>query len=365
MHPRETAEPPRSGRWLAPLAFLTAAIVLMSALLGWSQLSRTTANRRIGDGQLRSATAAVVDINTSQITLGTDGLRPLGAGSGIVLTGDGEILTNNHVIEGASSIRVTVEGQGAQTATVLGVDPTDDVALLKLSGASGLPAARIGDSSTVQVGDAVTAIGNAFGRGGAPTVTQGSVTGVHQTVTANDPTGGGSERLRDAIRTSASIAPGDSGGALVDANGRVIGIITAGPRDSGSGGGGFAIPIGAALDIVNQIEAGRGSSTILIGERGFLGVAAQPVAPAIAARLGLSDGSGVQVAGVFPDTPADRAGMTAPAVIRTIDGISIDSPDALGSALHAKTPGQRVRITWVDQQGSHSATVALIAGPAV
>jgi S1-C subfamily serine protease len=306
----------------------------------------------------------VVDVNTSQQILGADGLRPLGAGSGVLLTDDGEILTNNHVVEGASSIEVTIAGHGSETATVMGVDPTDDVALLRLSGVSGLSAAKIGDSSSVEVGDAVAAIGNAFGRGGTPDVTSGTVTGLHRTITANDPADGSSERLSDVIQTDAEIHPGDSGGALVNADGQVVGIITAGPTGSGSGGG-FAIPINAALGIVNQIESGHGSSAVLIGERGFLGVETRLMDAATAAQLGLNDTSDVLVSGVVPGSPADRAGMTAPAVIRSIDGRAIDSMDELGSAIHAKTPGERLRVTWIDQQGSHTATVTLVAGPAV
>jgi S1-C subfamily serine protease len=360
--------PLRRGRWIGPLVALVAAFLLVAALLdlgtGTTPSTTTRSAPSTATGAHASAVKAVVDINTAQQSFGTDGLHPLGAASGIVLTAGGEILTNNHVVEGATRVRVTIVGQGTATATVLGVDPTDDVALLQLNGVSGLTPAKMGDSSTVQVGDAVTAIGNAFGRGGAPTVATGSVTAVHKSITASDPGGGSSEHLSDVIQTDAAIHPGDSGGALVNANGEVVGIITAGPRDAGSGGG-FAIPIDAALSIVHQIEAGNGSSTILIGERGFLGVAAQALDPSVAAQLGLSDTSGVQVTGVFPDTPADRAGMTAPAVIRTIDTQTIDSLDALSAALHAKTPGERVRITWVDQAGEHTATVALIAGPAV
>ena len=362
-------EPPGRGRWIAPLVALVAAFVLVAALMdlgtGTTPSTTTRSGPSIATGTRAAAVRAVVDINTAQQSFGTDGLHPLGAASGIVLTADGEILTNNHVVEGATRVRVTIAGHGTATATVVGVDPTDDVALLQLNAVSGLTPAKIGDSSTVQVGDAVTAIGNAFGRGGAPTVTTGSVTAVHKAITASDPGGGSSEHLGDVIQTDASIHPGDSGGALVNADGEVVGIITAGPRDASSGGGGFAIPIDAALSIVHQIEAGNGSSTILIGERGFLGVAAQALDPSVAAQLGLTDTSGVQVTGVFPDTPADRAGMTAPAVIRTVDAQTIDSLDALSAALHAKTPGERVRITWVDQSGEHTATVALIAGPAV
>jgi S1-C subfamily serine protease len=367
--PPPTVETPRRGRWIAPLIALLAAFALVATLIDWGTGgSSPTHTLGSSDGRATSAAATVVDVTTATSDFGTDGLRPLGAGSGIVLTSDGEILTNNHVVEGASRVRVTIVGRGTATATVLGVDPTDDVALLQVNGVSGLTPARIGDSSTVQVGDPVTAIGNAFGRGGAPTVTMGSVTAVHRSITANDPTGGSSEHLSDVIQTDASIHPGDSGGALVNADGEVIGIITAGPRDSGSGsgsGGGFAIPIDAALSIAHQIEAGQGSSTILIGQRGFLGVAAQAIDPEVAAQLGLTDTSGVQVTGVFPGTPAERAGMVAPAVIRSVDDRSIDSLDELGAVLHAKTPGQHVRVTWVDQNGTHTATVALIPGPAV
>jgi len=361
-------EPPSRGRWIVPLVALLAAFALVATLIDWGS-GGSNATDTLGsssDGRSTTATAtAVVDVTTATSDFGTDGLRPLGAGSGIILTSGGEILTNNHVVEGASRVRVFIQGQGTATATVVGVDPTDDVALLQLNGESGLTPAKIGDSSTVQVGDPVTAIGNAFGRGGAPTVTSGTVTGVHKTITANDPGGGGSERLHDVVQTNAAIHPGDSGGALVNADGQVIGIITAGPRDQSSGGGGFAIPIDAALSIVHQIETGQGSSTILIGERGFLGVSAETVEPEIAAELGLPDTSGVQVRGVFPGTPAERAGMTAPAVIRSIDGQTVDSLDELGTLLHAHTPGEHVRVTWVDANGTHTASVALIAGPAV
>ena len=367
--------PPSRGRWIAPLVALLVAFAVVAGLIDWGTGTSSSARHPAGSVDRRAVTDAagtVVDITTAASDFGTDGLRPLGAASGIVLTAGGEILTNNHVVEGASKVHVSIPARGTATATVLtatatvlGVDPTDDVALLQLNGVSGLSPARIGDSSTVQVGDPVTAIGNAFGRGGAPSVTTGSVTGVHKTITANDPGGGGSERLHDVIQTDAAIHPGDSGGALVNADGQVIGIITAGPRDQSSGGGGFAIPIDAALSIVHEIEAGHGSSTILIGERGFLGVSAEEVDPSIASALGLTDTSGVQVRGVFPGTPAERAGMTVPSVIRSIDGQTVDSLDELGLLLHAHTPGERVSVTWVDVNGTHTATVELIAGPAV
>jgi len=307
----------------------------------------------------------IVDINTSQQVLGADGLRPLGAGTGMVLTADGEILTNNHVVEGASSIQVTIPGHGSSTATVVGVDPTDDVALLQLTNATGLPTVAVGDSTTVQVGDPITAIGNAFGRGGQPTATTGTVAAVHRSITARDPSGTNSERLNDVIQIAADVHPGDSGGAVLNAQGQVVGIITAGPSQSSGNGTGFAIPINNAIGIVNEIRAGHGSSEILLGERGFMGVAVQPVDPATAAQLGLSDTAGILVAGVQPGSPAAKVGMTAPAVIRTIDGQAVNTLDELGAAIHSKVPGQQIQVTWVDQQGQHSATVTLASGPAV
>jgi S1-C subfamily serine protease len=310
------------------------------------------------------AKGSVVDINTAAETLGSDGLRPLGAGTGMVLTADGEILTNNHVVAGASGIEVTVPGLGNQTATVVGVAPTEDVALLQLNDVSGLSPVTLGDSSEVQVGDRVTAIGNAFGAPGPPTTATGSVTALHRSIVARDPAGGSSERLDDVIQISADVHPGDSGGALVNADGQVIGIITAGPSNSTTGIG-FAIPIDAALNIVNEIRAGHESSTILLGERGFIGVAVQPLDAATAARLGLNDTSGALVAGVKEGSPAAQAGITAPSVIRSIDGVAVSSLDDLGTAIHSKIPGEQVRVTWVDAQGEHTATLTLSEGPAV
>ena len=379
------AGPHRARGWIALLVGMVVSLALVGSLLAVSGGRRTAAPAIPSTGATvplspsgnsgstgTTPVGTVVDINTSQQVLGTDGLRPLGAGTGMVLTADGEILTNNHVVEGASSIQVTIPGHGSSTATVVGVDSTDDVALLQLNSASGLATVTLGDSSTVQVGDPITAIGNAFGRGGPPTATTGTVAAVHRSITAQDPSGNNSERLNDVIQIAADVHPGDSGGAVLNAQGQVVGIITAGPSNSSGNGTGFAIPINNAIGIVNEIRAGHGSSEILLGERGFLGVAVQPVDPAAAAQLGLGDTSGVLVAGVEPGSPAAKVGMTAPAVIRSIDGQAInadgqavDPLDELGAAIHSKVPGEQIQVTWIDQQGPHSATVTLSSGPAV
>jgi S1-C subfamily serine protease len=369
------AGPHRARGWIALLVGMLVSLALVGGLLAFNggpqtaapTIPSTGATVPLSPSDTTGATpvGTVVDINTSQQVLGADGLRPLGAGTGMVLTADGEILTNNHVVEGASSIQVTIPGHGSSTATVVGVDPTDDVALLQLNNASGLATVTLGDSSTVQVGDPITAIGNAFGRGGPPTSTTGTVAAVHRSITARDPSGTSSERLDDVIQIAADVHPGDSGGAVLNAQGQVVGIITAGPSNSSGNGTGFAIPINNAIGIVNEIRAGHGSSEILLGERGFMGVAVQAVDPAAAAQLGLGDTSGALVAGVQPGSPAAKVGMTAPAVIRSIDGQAISTTDELGDAIHSKVPGEQIQVTWIDQQGQHTASVTLSSGPAV
>ena len=168
---------------------------------------------------------AVVDINTVvQTSSGTS----QAAGTGLILTSTGDVLTNNHVVEGSISISVVIQGRsGTYTAQVLGVDPTDDVAVIHINGVSGLPVVTLADSSALQVGDAVLAIGNALGLGGTPRVTQGQITALNQSITASE-NGTNSEQLTGMIQSDAEISPGDSGGALVNAAGQVVGIITAG-----------------------------------------------------------------------------------------------------------------------------------------
>jgi len=321
----------------------------------------------IVSGPIARAADAVVDIQTFTSFAGEDGLTPLGAGTGMILTSSGEVLTNNHVVAGSTSIQISIGGGDPIAATVVGADPTDDVALLRLQGASGLPTVRIGDSAAVHVGDRVAAIGNAFGRGGPPTITTGTISGLHLAVTAQDP-GGASEHLTNVIQTDAEVRPGDSGGALVNSAGQVVGMITAGPSGRAglvTHGSGVAIASNGALAIVNEIRAGHETSKILLGQRGFLGVQVTPLDTATAARLGADTSSGALVVHVLPGSPAERAGMTAPAVIESIDGKTIGSLDALGPAIHVHTPGEQIQVTWIDEQGTHTASVGLISGPAV
>ncbi len=208
-------------------------------------------------------------------------------GTGIVLNSSGLILTNNHVVNGATKVTAQIDGKGTTyTARILGTDKTDDVALLQLQGASGLKPAPIGDSSKVVVGDQVVALGNQGGQGGPPTATNGAITNVNRTITAGDQGSADTETLHGMLQTDAYIAAGDSGGPLVNASGQVIGMDTAAASNGGFGqssnssqGGniGFAIPINHALSIAREIAAGHSSSTIQIGARGFLGVGVQDI----------------------------------------------------------------------------------------
>jgi S1-C subfamily serine protease len=306
---------------------------------------------------------AVVDIVS---TLGGQGAAS--AGTGIVLSSDGEVLTNNHVIDGATSIRVTDVGNGrTYSATVTGYDASHDVAVLKMSNASGLKTATLGDSSTVGVGDKVVAIGNAGGRGGLPSVATGQVTGLAKSITAVDQGSGSSERLTGMIRTNADIQAGDSGGPLLNTQGQVVGINTAASTAETAAATNttqaFAIPITRALGTAHQIESGQASDSVHIGPTAFLGVQISSQGSGQGAP-GSSSG-GAPVAGVVDGGPAAGAGITAGDTIVSIGGESVTSPTSLRDHLVAHHPGDRVSVTWHDQSGqTHSATVQLGTGPA-
>jgi S1-C subfamily serine protease len=293
------------------------------------------------------------------------------AGTGLVLTSSGEVLTNNHVINGATSIKVTDIGNGrTYPAKVMGYDTTKDLAVLQLQGASGLQTVNLGDSSTVAVGQKVVALGNAEGKGGTPSVATGKITGLNSSITASDEGSGTSEQLSGLINDNAPIQPGDSGGPLVNTAGQVIGIDTAASSSSSpnetaqtTATEAFAIPINEALSIASQIEAGHGSATVHISTTGFLGV--QVTSASNATAEGVPSGSGALIAGVLPGGAAQNAGITAGDVITSVDGQSVSSPSALQAAMEQHHPGDSVRIGWTDQSGqAQSATVTLATGPA-
>ena len=232
--------------------------------------------------------------------------RQQGMGSGVVVSADGYILSNNHVVEGADEVTVGfVEGGPRMRAKVVGADPQTDISVLKVDGTN-MPALTITDSSNLEVGDLVLAVGNPFGVG--QTVTMGIVSAVGRG-------GFGIVDYEDFIQTDASINPGNSGGPLVDAHGRLVGINTA--ILSGAGGNigiGFSVPINMARGVMERIiENGR-----VI--RGFLGVTIQPVTPELAKEFNLPEQTGALIGGVSPDSPAAKAGLQAGDVITDFNG---------------------------------------------
>lgn len=352
------------------------AVVLVVAAVGVA-VGRTSLGNQAGSGSSRgdapstpsnsgsssgsdvSTLAAKVDPGVVDVTTRLGYQNGEAAGTGMVLTPSGEVLTNNHVVAGATSISVTDVGNGrTYSATVVGTDRADDIAVLQLQGASGLRTVAIGDSSTLAVGQAVTAIGNAGGVGGTPSVSTGSVTGLDQTITASDQSNGNSEQLTGLIQTDAPLEPGDSGGPLVNSSGQVVGIDSAASSgfqfQSGSSQG-FAIPINQAITVARQIEAGQGSSTVHIGPAAFLGVEVQ----------GESFATGAAVVGVEPGSPAAQAGLAAGDTIVSLGNQTVDSPNTLTALMQRHHPGDRVTLGWVDQSGQHhSATIQLASGPA-
>jgi S1-C subfamily serine protease len=281
----------------------------------------------------------------------------------MVLTASGEVLTNNHVIDGSTSITVTVVTTGkTYEATVVGTNPSADIAVLQLHDASGLEVAKLGDSSKLQPGDAVTAVGNAGGVGGAPSVSSGTVTAVDQTITASDAPGGEAAELTGLIQMNASLQPGDSGGPLYNAAHEVVGMNTAGsarrrfpsPRGQGGGSENFAIPINTAVSVAQQIKSGTPSDTITIGTPGFLGV-----------ELADDAAGGATIGAIVPGTPAEKARLQEGDIITAVNGHAIDSADTLEAVLRTHHGGDTVTVAWTDGSGTdHSASVTLATGPA-
>lgn len=274
------------------------------------------------------------------------------AGTGMVLTSDGEILTNHHVVEGATAIDVEVVSTGqTYTADVIGYDSTHDVAVLQLEGASGLTPVTTDATGAVAVGDDVTGVGNANGDGGAASAAAGTVVDLDQSITVSDEQGGASSRLSGLIQVDADIISGDSGGALYDEDGEVVGMNTA--ASSGSADvTGYAVPISQALAIADQIESGTASATVQIGNHGYLGVQLS------------SEVTGALVAGVVDDSPAASAGLTAGSTITSFNGSPVTSADALSEAVAGLAVGDRVTVAWTDTAGqAHTESMTLGDGP--
>jgi S1-C subfamily serine protease len=317
-------------------------------------------------------------------------------GTGMILSPSGLVLTNNHVIAGATSVMVSLADNARHTypAQVVGYDSTDDVALLQLTGASGLATVSIGNSAQVRVGLPVLALGDAQGRG-IVTPARGYISGLNRSIQASDEGSGTTEDLNHMLQTSAQIQQGDSGGALADSAGQVIGMITAANTASG-GSMGFAIPINTALVIARQIAMHQASSTVFIGLPGFLGVevaqsnSANPQQQAADeqhsgdGRRGLYGGlacvpdgqepgvprriapaeDGALILGILCGTAAQSKGLVAGDVIISVDGQTVTTPDSLTAITARYHPGDVVSVGWEAINGSrHTARIVLGDGP--
>src|SRR5258708_671202 len=354
--------PPPRRRRRAPLAITAAVALAVGAGSAWAATASGATATALTTSQIVSKTdPAVVDVVS---TLGQNGTA---AGTGIVLTSSGEVLTNNHVIDGATSIKVRDVGNGqTYTASVVGYDASHDIALIQLKVASGLQTANLGNSSSVAVGSKVVAIGNAGGQEGTPSVATGTVTGLNQSITATDAASGTAEQLSGLIRTNAAIQAGDSGGPLTNASGQVIGIDTAASSgsvqlNSSTATQAFTIPINEAVSIARQIESGTSSATVHIGSTALLGVEIVSASQ----QLGNPAGTGAEVAGVQSGSAAAGAGLAAGDVITAVGGHSITSASDVRSALNGYHPRDKIRITSTSQPGqSPSAPPGLPSGPA-
>lgn len=366
-------------RWVATVVVLAALIgggVLALGMRSWSghevfgasnlelTMARSTAPVSLGNfnngfaSVLKPALPAVVNIKTSKVVKAKSQSMPFlndpmfkqffgdqfgqgqqqqpqsereqSLGSGVIITPDGTIVTNNHVIDGATDIKVDLADKREFQAKVIGRDANTDIAVLKIE-AGGLPTLAIGDSSKLQVGDVIFAIGEPFGLGGTATMGIVSATG----------RGGlGIENYEDFIQTDAAINPGNSGGAMIDLHGDLIGINTA--ILSGGGGGnqgiGFAIPINMVRSVMDQIVS-HGKVV-----RGYLGLFPQDVTPALAKQFGLNGPGGALISGLKPDAPAGRAGLRNGDVILKLNGQPVESANQLRLRVSQTAPGTSVNL---------------------
>ena len=305
---------------------------------GSSQGSSTDASARAAGAQL----TGLVRIQTAMKYSGG-----AAAGTGMVLTADGEVVTNHHVVAGATSIKVTVMTTGkTYTATVVGTDATDDVAVLQLTNASGLATVAT-DSDGVGVGEAVTAVGDGNGTTGYLSAATGSVMATGQQITTQSEGSAEGESLAGLIQISSDVVSGYSGGATYDAEGEVVGMTTA--ASSGGDIVGYAIPVAKVVRIAGDLVSGVAKARYDYGSPAFMGVGLE---------------SGTTVAGVYDGTPAAEAGLAEGDTITSVGGVRVTTQEQLSAAVSGHSPGDRVGVTWTDASGTtHTATLTLTTGP--
>ena len=356
--------PPAPGR--RPWVVVALVAALLGALVGGgvgavvaSRGHRTTVLRQVvgpntsiitHPATVRQVLAKVQD---AVVSIRTN----LGAGTGMIIAPDGEVVTNNHVIEGATAITVTLfNSTTARPATLLGHDATNDVAVLRVQDVSGLPTVTLGDSSRSQVGDDVVAIGNALNLPGGPTVTVGIISALGRTLP--DP-----RQPQNLIQTDAAINPGNSGGPLVDSSGDVVGmntlVIQAANSQELAQNLGFAIPVDNIKPLIPDLAKGINRNP------GFLGAGVEDMTPQIATRLGIATDRGGLLATVAAGGPAARAGLQANDVITNFDGKAVTGSSQLVTLIRGRQPGDKVTVTYVRGSETKTTTVTLGSVPAI
>ncbi|WP_051499063.1 S1C family serine protease [Nocardia sp. BMG51109] len=373
---RTTGDPPPDGAaggagsgpgraWRAP-AILLALVLVAVGFLGYrGELPRWAFGLGHPTATLLGpplppmdpgAVAAAVEPRLANVDVS---IRPSGlsaAGSGIVLTADGQVLTSHHVVKGADSISVGDLGTGDRyTATVLGYDSEADIALLALARADGLPVARIGSSAGLRIGDEVMAIGNAGGTG-SPTATPGTVTALGSSIMARDSADSSAKALTGMVEIAAPVTSGQSGGALVDRYGAVVGVIAAAngePARAAGQASGYAVPIDRAMGVVRQIRSGMPTETVHVGPTATLGVITSDEKPA-----------GARVRSAVYGMPAYAAGLTEGDLITGMDGRVISSVQSLKATLNLRKPNDTVHLELTGRDGARrTVAVVLAAGP--
>lgn len=319
-----------------------------------SQSTNQTASSSTPSGNLGSVQDVAATVLPSVVSVVSLSSQAEGEGSGIVLTASGLILTNNHVIDGAQKLTVQFNDGTVANATVVGADPTDDLAVIKVSGVNGLIPAVLGSSATVEVGQQVVAVGSPLGL--SSTVTTGIVSALNRPVrTESAETQQSQGTVLNAIQTDAAINPGNSGGPLVDMDGKVIGINSAIASMSSSYGGqagsigvGFAIPIDQAYRIAQEIINTGTASHAVLGAN---------VTDHTEQGRGIT--TGAEIAAVTPDGGAAKAGIAAGDVVTKVDSIVIESADALVATIRSLEPGGTAQVTYLREGQSHTVTVTL------
>lgn len=288
---------------------------------------------------------SVVSIVTTSVSATYFGAaEQQGAGTGIIVGADGYVLTNKHVVDGARSLTIVgADGTQYTRVEVLGADPLNDLAFLKISDVHNLPVAELGDSTTVRVGQNVVAIGNSLGQY-QNTVTSGIISGTGRPITASDGSSSSSaENLTDLLQTDAAINPGNSGGPLLNSSGQVIGINTA--VAANAQGIGFAIPINSAKGMLKRVVAGKSV------ERAYLGVRTLPVTPAVAQeyKLPISQGAyvfaGETQSAIAQGSPAEKAGIRDRDIITKVNGVEVGSRGSVTTLIGEYTIGDTIELT--------------------